>query len=217
VLEFGNERSALVPRISTLVAVTSALCLFGCIRPLTNDECLLQSPASTRLDCLDKKIAGDTMKNALVGGIIGAAAGAGIGFAIGGPQMAGKVLLYSAAGGVGGAVIGGAATYYVEHREADALQDVIARNATLAEYVRYYQLEASRSANDRRDMKALLDRLNVMIPTLQIQRDIFNGAAINRYGPGLTPPLQQQLKINTENIDTLLEIKKGIIDRGLLD
>lgn len=80
--------------------------------------------------CMNDKIMSDVGRNALAGGIIGAAAGGAIGLATRNPRVAIGAAAGLAAVGAGGA---GLATYYLEHREADALQDIEASNRKLRE------------------------------------------------------------------------------------
>jgi uncharacterized protein YcfJ len=127
--------SMLVRPCARAATVLVAVTLVACTRPLTLEECQQRSDA---LNCMDNTVLFHTAQNAVVGGIIGAAVGGGIGYAVGGPVGATRGAI---AGAVGGGAVGGAITYYVEHREANALADINARNRKLDEFLRAYQDE----------------------------------------------------------------------------
>jgi uncharacterized protein YcfJ len=142
----------LVRPCARAVAVFVAVMLVACTRPLTLEECQQRSDA---LDCMDNTVLIHTAQNAVVGGIIGAAVGGGIGYAVGGPVGAARGAV---AGAVGGGTVGGLVTYYVEHREANALADLDARNRKLAQYLQVYQTENDKLQDRARVVQAQLSQ-----------------------------------------------------------
>ncbi len=102
------------------------------------------SAEADSVECMNRKIIGDTGRNALVGGIIGAAAGTAIGIATHNPHT----VAIGAASAVTTAGVAGIATYYIEHTEANALQDIVARNRQLSIEIQVYETKNSQLERD---------------------------------------------------------------------
>ena len=125
-----------------IVAVFGLLGLSGCFRPETIDECQSKGTEDAQQSCIDNQILGNAGTNAALGGAGGALLGGGIGFFAGGPRGA---LIGTIAGGVTGAAGAGLITYYVEHQQADAYEDITARNRQLQMVLELSQQETERA------------------------------------------------------------------------
>jgi hypothetical protein len=173
-------------------------------RPMTTDECVLLENPTARYDCLDKKIIGDTFSNAFLGGFFGAAIGGGIGFALGGPHGAARGAL---AGGLGGGSTAALLTYYIEHRDANALEDIRAYNRQLARYVEFYKMEAARANRTTAENRAFNERIDKSVAALQIRLDLFDRAT--RKAGVHTPEVEAEETQNKEDTDKLVSLKQG--------
>lgn len=123
-------------RLAIPVIVLGGFALTSCGFPETTAEAVKRCDTMPDpISCINGKIIGDTAQNAVIGGILGATTGAAVAIALHNPTAAVK---FAAAGGATAAAGAGLATYYIEHQNADALQDIQARNRQLTTELQVY-------------------------------------------------------------------------------
>ena len=203
------------------MAVVTLLSLPGCFRPETMAECQQRSSDSARRDCIDSNIRRDTVGGVATGAAVGAIIGAAAGGIIGRGRGA---LIGGVGGGLTGGVAGGVITYYVDHREADALEDIFASNRKLEVLAENYReqnsalgqtlQQSSQSAErQREENEREVERLQTTINNLKIGRENYEKAVRLRYQGQIPEEIREQLRNNDMQIASLTHDRDDAYER----